>query len=103
VKFPYLKTQKKLIMKNSTVLKNKMKGLSEGEGFLISYKNEILRVQCFHVYNGDNSISIRNRDKYNSQSMNIRKITDKYITLYDFDMFQNSHKAKILISEIEIF
>ena len=39
-------------MKNSTVLKNKMNGLSEGEDFLISYKDEILRVQCFHVYNG---------------------------------------------------
>lgn len=90
-------------MKNSTILKNKMNGLSEGEDFLISYKDEILRVQCFHVYNGENSISISNREKYNAQSMNIRKMTDKYITLYDFDMFQNSHEAKILISEIEIF
>lgn len=90
-------------MKNSTILKNKMNGLSEGEDFIISYKDEILRVKCFHVYNGENSISISNREKYNAQSMNIRKMTDKYITLYDFDMFQNSHEAKILISEIEIF
>ncbi len=90
-------------MKNSTALKNKINGLSEDENFLISHKDVILSVKCFHVYNGENSVSISNREKYGFKSMNISKITDKYITLYDFDMFENRHEAKILISEIEIF
>ena len=92
-------------MKNSTVLKNKMNGLSEGEELNLNYLNSKFIIKCFHEYeNGEKSFSIRGslsgyRD---TKTMNIKKITNTFLSLYDFGMLNNRIDAKMRIADIEI-
>ena len=93
-------------MKNSTVLKNKINGLSEGEELNLNYLNSKFTIKCFHEYkNGDKGFAMRGclSEYGNTKHMNIKKITDTFISLYDFGMLNNRIEAKMRIADIEIF
>ena len=71
----------------------------EGERFKIEYSGEEFNFGCFHVFeDGEKSFSVGK----SISSMNVEKITDKYVTLYSYDMFSQKTTYKMAIDLIEL-
>ncbi|MDB4277039.1 hypothetical protein N9864_00790 [bacterium] len=84
----------------SKEFKSKVESLQkEGERFKIEYSGEEFNFRCFHVgEDGEKSLSIGK----SISSMNVEKITDKYVTLYSYDMFSQKTTYKMSIDLIEL-
>jgi hypothetical protein len=71
----------------------------EGEKFKIEYSGEEFNFRCYHVYkDGEKGLSLGR----SIASMNVEKITDKYVTLYSYDMFSQKTTYKMAIDLIEL-
>jgi hypothetical protein len=89
------------------VMKNLVKtinSLREDEQIKVMYNGEEYFIQCLLEFNtGGKSMSMYKKSNYGSyKSMNIDKITNKYISLYTYDMFENRNTVKIKIADISI-
>lgn len=80
--------------------KSKVESLQkEGERFKIEYSGEEFNFGCFYVDgDGEKSLSVGR----SIASMNVEKITDKYVTLYSYDMFSQKTTYKMAIDLIEL-
>lgn len=78
--------------------------LREEEQIKVMYNGEEYFIQCLLEFStGDKSMSMYKKSNYGSyKSMNIDKITNKYISLYTYDMFENRNTVKIKIADISI-
>ena len=81
----------------------KIKSLKEHESIKVIYKNQEYFIECHLVFStGNKSMCMFRKLDYKYDSMNIDKITNKYISLYTYDMFGNKNSAKIKIEDISI-
>lgn len=86
-----------------SVLSKKIKSLNEGESFIFTYDGKDYEFNCYSVLERfGKSYSIREANAILGQSMNVDKITSKYITVYDYNLFKVRSTYKIPISKIEI-
>jgi hypothetical protein len=86
-----------------SVLSKKIKSLNEGESFIFTYDGKDYEFNCYSVLERfGKSYSVRNAKYLLGQSMNVDKITNKYITLYDYNLFNVRSTYKIPINEIEV-
>jgi hypothetical protein len=78
--------------------------LREEEQIKVMYNGEEYFIQCLLEFStGGKSMSMYRKSDYGSyKSMNIDKITNKYISLYTYDMFENRNTVKIKIADISI-
>lgn len=86
-----------------SILSKKIKNLKEGDKFIFTYGNEDYEFYC-HSYleKFGPSFSIHKSGSFLGGSMNVDKVTKKYITLYDYNLFKVRSTYKIPINEIEI-
>ena len=84
-------------------LSKKIKGLKEGDKFIFTYGDKNYEFYC-HSYleNYGPSFSIHESGSFLGRSMNVDKVTKKYITLYDYNLFSIRSTFKIPINSIEI-
>ena len=87
----------------SKELKSKVEGLkNEGDKFSFTYKDDSFTLECWHAgseISWGKSYSVTKNLYY---SMNVEKITDKYITLYSYDMMSQRSTYKMAIDLIEL-
>ena len=84
-------------------LSKKIKNLNENENFIFTYNGKDYEFNCYSVSERfGKSYSVREANVIFGQSMNVDKITSKYITLYDFNLFKVRSTYKIPINKIEI-
>ncbi len=77
--------------------------LREEEEIKVMYNGEEYFIQCLLEFNtGGKSMSMYKKLDYKYDSMNIDKVTNKYISLYTYDMFGNKNTAKVKIADISI-
>ena len=88
---------------DSKTLKAKVESLkNEGDKFSFTFKDSVFTLKCwntdFEKYD-ERSYSV---SKNPFDSMNVEKITDKYISLYAFDMMSQKSTFKMAIDLIEL-
>ena len=77
--------------------------LREGEQIKVIYNGQEYFIECILEFStGGKSMSMFRKLDYKYDSMNIDKITNKYISLYAYDMFENRNTSKIKIEDISI-
>ena len=86
-----------------SILSKKIKNLKEGDKFIFTYGDKDYEFYC-HSYseNFGPSFSIHEANSFLGRSMNVDKVTKKYITLYDYNLFSVRSTFKIPVSKIEI-
>ena len=91
------------LSKKSQFLNKKIKNLKEGDKFIFTYGDKDYEFYC-HSYseNFGPSFSIHEAGSFLGRSMNVDKVTKKYITLYDYNLFSVRSSFKIPVSKIEI-
>ena len=75
---------------------------NEGDKFAFLYKDSVFYLTCWDANiekYGERSYSV-SRNSFDS--MNVEKITDKYLTLYTFDMMTQKSSFKMDINLIEL-
>jgi len=86
-----------------SVLSKKIKSLNEGESFIFTYDGKDYEFNCYLTSERfGNSYSVREANKILGRSMNVDKVTSKYITLYDYNLFSVRSTYKIPVNKIEI-
>lgn len=76
----------------------------EGDKFIFSYNEKDYEFYC-HSYSekfGPN-FSVHEANSFLGRSMNVDKVTSKYITLYDYNLFSVRSTFKIPISKIKVY
>jgi len=87
---------------NYQEFKNQVDQLVEYEAFNIVYKGRNYEFRCFYVSERfEKSYSIEPAHRLLS-GMNVDKITNKYISLFSYDMMNQKSTYKMSIAEIEI-
>ena len=78
--------------------------LREEEQIKVIYNGQEYFIECILEFStGGKSMSMYKKSDYGSyKSMNIDKITNKYISLNAYDMFENRNTSKIKIEDISI-
>jgi len=78
--------------------------LREDERMTITYQNESYSVWCYVEFkNGDKSYSVTKIREFGlGMSMNISKITNNYIYLYNYDMMHSRTQYRMKIENITI-
>jgi hypothetical protein len=87
-----------------SILSKKIKSLErEGDKFLLTYNGKDYEFYC-HSYSEKfgPSFSIHEANSFLGRSMNVDKVTSKYITLYDYNLFLVRSTYKIPINKIKI-
>ena len=88
---------------DSKTLKAEIEKLkNEGDKFSFLYKGSVFYLRCWEAdikKYGERSYSV---SKNSFDSMNIEKITDKYLTLYTFNMMAQKSTYKMAIDLIEL-
>jgi len=75
-------------------------GMEQDEKFKFTYKGKEYTLTCFDTSERfGKSLSVSNNI---FSSMNVRKITKQYITLYDYNMMAQRTDYKMAIDEIEV-
>jgi len=86
-----------------SILSKKIKSLNEGESFIFTYDGKDYEFNCYSVSERfGKSYSVRKANYLLGQSMNVDKITNKYITLYDYNLFSVKSTYKIPVNKIKI-
>ena len=82
-------------------LSEKINNLKQGEKFIFTYEGKNYEFYCF-VYSKKfgPDFSINEANSFGGRSMNVSKITNKYITLYDYNLFKVKSTYKIPVSKI---
>ena len=82
---------------------DQIKKLNDGENFIFTYNGKNYEFGCYSISEKfGKSYAVREAKKILGQSMNVDKITSKYITLYDYNLFSVRSTYKIPVSEIEL-
>lgn len=82
-------------------LEKTINSLREEEQIKVMYNGEEYFIQCFLEFStGGKSMAMYRKLDYKYDSMNIDKVTNKYISLYTYDMLGNKNTAKIKIADI---
>ena len=85
-------------------MKSIKKRLENGDKFNVKHISFAGKPQVFWLdsyskeSDGKNNYALN--ATYMSSSLNVKNITKKYINLYTFDMLDNQHKSKLLLSKI---
>lgn len=84
---------------------SKIKALREEESIKVYYRGNPYHIQCTLKFSsGEQLLAIVDKNRIGSYKvMNFEKITDKYIHLYFYDMFDNRQITKIKINELYDF
>ena len=90
-------------IKVMSILSKKIKNLKEGDKFIFTYGDKDYEFYC-HSYSEEfgPNFSIHEANSFIGRSMNVDKVTKKYITLYDYNLFSVRSTFKIPVSKIEI-
>ena len=92
-------SKKKIFFKTIKELKN-------NETIEFKFGKEFYELKCFIYEYGDDQVeksySIGKLGEILGDRMNLGKITDKYLTFYNFDLFLQETKFKMPIDKIEI-
>ena len=78
-------------------LKNKINLLQVGEDFKFTYRKKEYTFSCYDSYEGVKKYAVSR-----ISSMNVGKVTDKYLSLYGYDMMLKRTAYKMSIEEIII-
>jgi len=65
----------------------------------ITYNGKAFKIRCYAGYKGEKSYSIF-EDELFGKGMNVSKITNKYISLYTFDMMGTQTTYKMALDRI---
>lgn len=83
-------------------LLEKIKSLKECEKLLVEYRGKRYKFFCFDVCETyGKSFSIE-KEKNSRKSMNVDIMNENYISLYDFNMFEQETTYKMNTSKIKI-
>ena len=85
-----------------SILSKKIKSLNDGESFTFIYKDKEYEFCCYSYSNEKKHYSVRDASSFLGAGMNVEKITKKYISLYDYNLFNVRSTYKIPVSEIRI-
>ena len=84
------------------ILSKKIKNLKEGDKFIFTYSDKDYEFYCHHYSEKYGpSFSIHEVGSFLGGSMNVDKVTKKYITLYDYNLFKVRSTFKIPVNSIE--
>jgi len=83
-------------------LKSSIKWLNEGGKFVFEYNEKKYEFRCYAEYNGKKSFSVSQHDRFIGQTMNVDKVTSQYITVYDYNLFNQRSTFKIPLPEITL-
>ncbi len=82
-----------------------IKELNISESINFEYRLKIYRIKCYHISGIDReksfAVNLVEGIKRN-EIMNVEKITDKYISLYTYNMMSQETKYKMDISKITL-
>ena len=65
----------------------------------ITYNGKAFKIRCYAAFKGDKAYAIF-EDGVFGKGMNVSKITDKYISLYTFDMMDQRTTYKMALDRI---
>ena len=85
-------------------LSKKIKSLKgEGDKFIFTFNGKDYEFYC-HSYseNFGPNFSIHEANSFLGRSMNVDKVTKKYITLYDYNLFSVRSTFKIPVNAIKV-
>ena len=85
-----------------SILSKKIKNLNDGESFNFNYKNKKFEFCCYSYSDEKKHYSVRDASSFLGAGMNVEKITKKYISLYDYNLFNVRSTYKIPVNEIEV-
>ena len=74
--------------------------LNPGSELEITYNKKQYRIKCYAGYDGEKSYAIYENGSWFSRGMNVDKITNKYISLYTFDMMGTRTRYKMALDRI---
>ncbi len=84
------------------VLSKKIKSLNDGESFNFIYRDKEYEFCCYSYSDEKKHYSVRDASSFLGAGMNVEKITKKYISLYDYNLFNVRSTYKIPVNEIII-
>lgn len=84
------------------VLSKKIKSLNDGESFNFIYRDKEYEFCCYSYSDEKKHYSVREARHFLGSGMNVEKITKKYISLYDYNLFSVKSTYKIPVNEIKI-
>lgn len=92
------------LSKKFQFLNKKIKSLKkEGDKFIFTYGDKDYEFYCHSISESYGpSFSIHEANSFMGRSMNVEKVTKKYITLYDYNLFKVRSTFKIPVSKIEL-
>ena len=83
-----------------------IKELKDNETIEFRFEGEFYELKCFETEYGDDKVdkaySIGKLGEILGERMNLLKMTDKYLTFYSFDLFNQQTTFKLPINKIEI-
>jgi hypothetical protein len=83
-----------------------IKELNDTETIEFKFMNEFYELKCFTTEYGDDKIdrsySIGKLGEVLGERMNLEKMTDKYLTFYTFNLFNQKSTFKLPVDKIEI-
>jgi len=74
--------------------------LRDGSKMIFEYKGKEYKIICWKD-DGKAYYSVYLNDPYSLNGMNVDKISNKYISLYTYDMMRNVSKYKMSLEEIK--
>ena len=87
-------------MTNSKKVLLEIKCLGDGDKMIFEYKGKEYKIICFDLAD-KLCYSVYLNDPYSLNGMNVDKISNKYISLYTYDMMGNISKYKMSLEEIK--
>ena len=85
-----------------SILSKKIKNLNDGESFNFIYRDKEYEFCCYSYSDEKKHYSVRDASSFLGAGMNVEKITKKYISLYDYNLFNIRSTYKIPVNEITI-
>ena len=85
-----------------SILSKKIKSLNDGESFNFIYKDKEYEFCCYSYSNEKKHYSVRDASSFLGAGMNVEKITKKYISLYDYNLFNVRSTYKIPVNNITL-
>ena len=86
-----------------SILSKKIKSLNEEENFIFTYKGKDYEFKCYsYSEKFGPSYSVYEANTILGRGMNVDKITSKYITLYDYNLFSVRSTYKMSINKITL-